>query len=328
MLSGLNVSNTLQVLVIIVNYRTANLTVDSLRSLEKERQTTSHFQVVVVDNASNDNSVAILEAAIEQQGWHWVSLIASENNGGYAYGNNLVIRAVLDSPEPPAYFLLLNPDTQVRSGAVQALIDFMEQHSEVGIAGSSFENADGTPWLIAFRFPSILGELESSLRLGLMTKILSSWVIAQTMENKESQVDWVPGASMIVRRQVFETVGLMDEAYFLYYEETDFCLQARRAGWSCWYVPQSRVMHIAGQSTKITQRDTRPPRLPQYWFNSRQRYFVKNHGRLYASVTDFIWILGFISWKVRARLQNKPDMDPPYFLLDFLRNSLQIKSRN
>lgn len=326
MSSKLTFNKSIQVLVIIVNYRTAHLTIDCLHSLDRERKEPPTFQVIVVDNASNDDSVAVLQQAIEQYGWvSWVSLIASDKNGGYAYGNNLAIRAASDSSELPAYSLLLNPDTQVRPGAIQALIDFMEQHSEVGIAGSSFENEDGTPWPIAFRFPSILGELESGMRLGLVSKILSRWIVARTMEDKETQVDWVPGASMLIRRQVLETIGLMDENYFLYYEETDFCLQARRAGWSCWYVPQSRVMHIAGQSTNLTKRNVRPPRLPQYWFDSRKRFFVKNYGWIYAILADLMWLSGFISWRVRRVIQKKPDLDPPYLLYDFLRNSLLLR---
>ena len=131
---------------------------------------------------------------------------------------------------------------------------------------------------------------------------------------------------MMIRREVFESIGLMDEEYFLYYEETDFCLQAKRAGWSCWYVPDSRVMHIAGQSTGVTDRNAAPKRLPQYLFDSRRRYFVKNHGFVYAVCTDLVWSLGYTAWSIRRVIQRKPDTDPPYFLADYLRNNVLFKA--
>ena len=145
------------------------------------------------------------------------------------------------------------------------------------------------------------------------------------MSNQQEQVDWLPGASMMVRRQVFESVGLMDDEYFLYYEETDFCLQAKRAGWSCWYVPESRVMHISGQSTGVTVKNEVPKRRPQYVFDSRRRYFIKNHGLLYAAIADAVWLLGFSLWRLRRAIQRRPDPDPPHLLGDSLRNSVFLK---
>ena len=130
---------------------------------------------------------------------------------------------------------------------------------------------------------------------------------------------------MMIRRQVFESIGLMDEGYFLYYEETDLCLQAKRAGWSCWYVPESKVMHIAGQSTGVTDRTHAPKRLPQYVFDSRRRYFLKNHGFFYLLATDVIWTVAFCTWRLRRILQRKPDTDPPYLLWDRIQNSALFK---
>lgn len=315
------------VLVVIVNYRTAKLVVNCLRSLESEVKAYPGTQVAIVDNASGDDSLEIIGSAIEQEGWSsWATLMPSPINGGYAYGNNYAIRPALASENPPAYYWLLNPDTVVRPGALTALIDYMQAHPKVGIGGSSFEEANGEPWPIAFRFPSILSELDGGIRLGIITKLLSQWSVVRWMTDQPTQVDWIPGASMIIRRQVFESIGLMDEDYFLYFEETDFCLQAKRAGWACWYIPQSRVMHIAGQSTGVTVRTDKPKRLPQYWFDSRRRYFVKNYGRLYAAATDLVWVLAFLLWQVRRVIQRKPDCDPPQLLQDFLNNSALFKA--
>lgn len=312
--------------VVIVNYRTAGLTIDCLRSLVSEVRSLPGTRVIVTDNASGDGSVEKIQAAIETEGWgDWASLQPLERNGGFAYGNNAAIRPVVESPNPPPYILLLNPDTIVRPGALKALVDFMDSHPDVGIAGSRLEDPDGTPQRSAFRFHSILSELDFGLRLGIVTKLLSNWVVAPPVSDEVGQTDWVAGASMIVRREVFETAGLMDEEYFMYYEEMDFCLQAKKAGWSCWYVPPSHVVHLVGQSSGVTDTKRPPKRLPQYWFDSRRRYFLKNHGWLYAAVADAAWASGFALWRLRRIIQRKPDPDPPNYLGDFLRNSVFLK---
>jgi hypothetical protein len=315
-----------RLLVVIVNYRTAGLTIDCLRSLDSEVRSLPGTRVIVTDNASGDGSVEKIQAAIETEGWgDWASLQPLERNGGFAYGNNAAIRPALQSPNPPPYILLLNPDTIVRPGALQALVNFMDSHPDVGIAGSRLEDPDGTPQRSAFRFHTVLSELDFGLRLGLVTKLLSNWVVAPPVSDETCQTDWVAGASMIVRREVFEAAGLMDEEYFMYYEEMDFCLQAKKAGWSCWYVPPSHVVHLVGQSSGVTDTKRPPKRLPQYWFDSRRRYFLKNHGWLYAAVADAAWASGFALWRLRRIIQRKPDPDPPNYLGDFLRNSVFLK---
>ncbi|HIK13879.1 MAG TPA: glycosyltransferase family 2 protein [Leptolyngbyaceae cyanobacterium M33_DOE_097] len=313
-------------MVVIVNYRSANLVVNCLRSLQPELPTLPNMRVVVVENDSGDDSLDTLKGAIATEGWsEWATVLPADYNGGYAYGNNFAIRPALASPNCPPYILLLNPDTAVRPNALKALVDFMDKNPKVGISGSSFEDGEGKPWSIAFRFPNVLGELDGGLRLGVVSKLLSNFVVAQEMKGVPCQVDWLPGASMMVRREVFDDIGLMDEGYFLYYEETDFCLQARRAGWLCWYVPDSRVMHIAGQSTGVTSKNGPPKRRPQYWFDSRRRYFLKNHGFLYAATSDALWIAGYSLWQLRRVVQRKPQADPPMYFSDFVQNSVFFK---
>jgi len=313
-----------RLLIVTVNYRTAHLVIENLRSLAREIPHLPPTKVAIVDNDSGDGSVEKIGAAIAAEGWgDWATLMPSSVNGGFSYGNNYAIRPALRSPNPPDYYLLLNPDAQVRPGALQALIDFMDKHPKVGIAGSSFEKEDGGLWPYAFKFPNILGEFERGFRLGIVSKLLAPWRVVQIMDQtKEQPIDWLPGASLIIRREVFDSVGLMDEGYFLYYEETDFCLQTKRQGWEIWYVPQSRVMHILGQSTGVTAINQRPKRLPQYWHDSRRRYFLKNHGWFYAAIADASWVLGFGLWRVRRILQRKPDNDPPKLLRDSIQNSV------
>ncbi|MES2890003.1 MAG: glycosyltransferase family 2 protein [Pseudomonadota bacterium] len=315
-------------LIVIVNYRSGRLVADCLQSLEPEVRANPGTQVVVVDNCSGDGSADVIAQHIQtQQAAGWAELVRAELNGGFSYGNNVAIRPSFHSAAPADYYWLVNPDTMVRPGALRALLDFMTARPRVGITGSSLEDENGEPWPWAFRFPSVWSEIDGGLRLGVVSKLLSRWTLARKMGAEPEQVDWLPGASMMIRREVFQSVGLMDESYFLYYEETDFCRQARLAGWDCWYVPQSRVMHIAGQSTGVTVKTDRPKRLPAYWFESRRRYFVKNHGRLYAVVADLFWMGAYALWRLRRLIQRKPDTDPPKHLIDFFQHSALWKSR-
>jgi GT2 family glycosyltransferase len=226
------------------------------------------------------------------------------------------------SVSPLEFVLLLNPDTLVRTGALRALLDFMDSHPRAGIAGSRLENRDGSPQHSSHRFHTFWSELESGLKLGVISKLLGSRVVSPAPVDVTHSTDWVCGASMIIRRRVFEDIGLLDPGYFLYFEEVDFCLHARKAGWECWYVPESRVVHLEGQSTGIMGTRTTQLRRPRYWFQSRLRYFQKNHGILYACVADVIWAASFAAWRVRRVLQGKADTDPPHMLWDFVRFSL------
>lgn len=317
-----------QILVVIVNYRTGKLAVDCLASLAGEVEANPALRVVVVDNASNDGSAETISAAIAASGWSaWAELVVSPVNGGFAHGNNTAVRRALAGFDPPDLFWLLNPDTQVRPGAVASLAAFFEDNPKAGIAGTLIQEADGRPWRFAFRFPSILGEFERGIRLSVVTRLLDNHRVLRPMGDAPELADWVSGASMMVRRKVFEDAGLMDDAYFLYFEETDFCLAARRAGWTCWYVPDACIMHIAGQSTGVTASDTGRRRLPRYWFESRRRFFVKNYGRGYAALADFAWLAAHLLWSGRRLLTGRPNDDPHHLLNDFLSVSALTKGR-
>jgi len=311
----------LDVAVVIVSYRSAPLTIDCLRSLEEERSTPGlTIRVVVVDNASGD--MLALERAVAEHGWRsWVSLVQAPRNGGFAYGNNLGIELAY-SLRPPAYVYLLNPDTEVRPGAIGALVRFLEAHPDVGIAGSSFENQDGSEWPIAFRFPTLLSELDSGLQFGLVSRLLRRWVVARHMSHTSQPVDWIAGASMLIRPAVLETSGGLDESYFLYFEETDFCFRARRAGFRTWYVPESRVMHIAGQSTSVTERNLAPKRLPAYWFESRRRYFALAFGVRKAIVIDVVALLAHSFGSIKRIALGRTGTAVPHFIRDLVRHSV------
>ena len=308
--------------IVVVNWRSPEMTVAALQSLQSHLEDIEDLRVAIVDNDSQDGSANKIRGAVEQRGWsRWVTLIEAPRNGGFAYGSNVAIRAMRSRGALPDFVMFLNPDTIVRPGALRILVDFMHTHPNVGIAGGCSEDADGTSQFCCFRFPNALGEFGHYLRLGIFDRLAASIITRIGIPEHERQVDWVSGAAMIVRRSVFEDVGTLDEEYFLYYEETDFTLRARRAGWQCWHVPQSRIVHFVGQSSGVTKRDWPPQRLPDYWYESRRRYFVLNHGLTYAVLTDVLVILAHGMWSLRNLMRKNRERASPQFVRDFLRNS-------
>jgi GT2 family glycosyltransferase len=324
-LASRNVSD-IYVAVVIVTYKSAELTVDCLRSVEEERPTPGlRIRVIVVDNASGD--APIIAQAIEKNGWSsWVTLVVAPENKGFAYGNNVAFQHACQD-KAPAYFHLLNPDTLVRKGAIGELVRFLEANSAVGIAGSSFENPDGSDWPFAFRFPSLLSELDTGIRLGLVSRLLRPWVVSKRMDQVPQPIDWIAGASMMIRSSVLDSIGGFDENYFLYYEETDFCFRAKAAGFPTWYVPSSRVMHIAGQSTKVTDRSGVTKRLPGYWFESRRRYFAVTHGVGYAMAVDIVVLLARAIGVLKQMMLGRKDQGIPYYIRDIFKHSV-LHSKN
>jgi GT2 family glycosyltransferase len=213
----------------------------------------------------------------------------------------------------------LNPDTIALPGALAELVKFMDEHPQVGIGGGRAENRDGTVRRSVFRFHSLLGELEGQLRVGIVSKLLSRWTVAPPVPDVPVQADWVSGASMMVRREVFETAGLLDEGYFMYFDETDFCLRAKRAGWQTWYVPASRIIHLVGQSSGVTGAMRAAKRRPKYWFDSRHRFFLRHYGPVMTLLADVAWAVGFAISSVIQKVRGKPRTDPPWLLWDFIR---------
>ena len=304
--------------IVIVSYKSAALTVDCLRSVAAERETSPlRLRCVVIDNASGD--APVVAEAIADNGWQgWARVVVAPRNGGFAYGNNLGLKE-LERDGRVDFVHLLNPDTVLRAGAVDALIDFLGAHPKAGIAGGIFENGDGSEWAIAFRFPTLLSEIEQGVKLGFVSRLLARSRVSMRMGSTSAQVDWVAGASMMIRREVFSRIGGLDEAFFLYFEETEFCHRAKAAGFEVWYVPASRVVHIAGQSTKVTERNAGPRRLPAYWFYSRRLFFTLTHGAAYAALADLCALAAGGLGLARATLQRRTHENVPHFLRDLLR---------
>jgi GT2 family glycosyltransferase len=316
----------LDIAIVIVTYKCAALTLESLKSVDAERSSAGiRIRVIVVDNASEDAKE--LAAAIELNNWSsWVTLVTAPRNGGFAYGNNLGIQRAY-ATGTPAYVYLLNPDAQVRSGAIASLARFLESHPEVGIAGSSFETLDGSDWPFAFRFPGLMSELLQGIEIGALMRLFDRWVVARPMSRVAQPTDWICGASMMIRPSVLACIGGMDENYFLYFEETDFCYRAKQAGFPTWYVPDSRVMHIMGQTTTVTAISAGPRRLPDYWFESRRRYFAVTYGIGKAIAIDVVSLVANSAGLIkRIALRRHP---VPHFVRDLIKHSvLWPRNRN
>lgn len=315
----------MQLQTILINYKTPDMTLKSLAAFMREVGDRPGVAVTLVDNASQDGSVEQLAEEIRLRGWEdRVSLVESDHNGGFAYGVNL---GVQNSPpgDRPDFIYLLNSDAFPDPGSVDVLLDFLIGNPEVGIAGSFIYGDDGVPHVTAFRFPSLWSEFEGSMKLGLLTRLLSQRRVSiEPMPTESTRVDWLAGASMMIRSEVFDEVGLFDDRFFLYFEETDFCHRARRSGWDTWYLPSSRVVHIGSVSTGMKKLDEP---MPHFWFDSRAHYFRKNHGRFYLTWANLIWILGFSLYRLRCQVQRKPDSARPGMLRDFIRSIFKL-SRN
>jgi GT2 family glycosyltransferase len=308
----------MRLLAIILNYKTAAMTVRSLESLVPELREIEGARAVVVDNDSQDGSFEHIRAHVANRGLcDLVEVVASGHNGGFGAGNNFAMRRALASADPPAYVYLLNSDAFPEAGAVRALLDYMEGHPDVGITGSYVHGTDGVPHHTAFQFPSALSELEGSLQLGLVSKLLADHVVALPIPEATRQVDWLAGASMMMRRQMLEEVGLFDETFFLYFEETDLCRRAALHGWPTVYVRESSVTHIGSASTGLGD-ETR--RMPQFWFDSRRHYFLKNHGPRGLWLANAAFLTGHSLFRLKRLLKGDRAPLRPQLLRDFVRH--------
>ncbi len=252
--------------VIIVNWNTKDLLcqcIDSLTQTLKKIDT----EVFVVDNGSIDESVAVVRQKFPE-----VRLIENPDNMGFARANNQAIS--LSSGE---YLLLLNPDTQVKDETVLKMLSFMDAHAKAGLVGAQLLNADGSKQNSIANFPSLATEL--------LNKSLLRWLFPEKFPGKEwdyfgpIEVDSVIGACMLVRRETVEQVGLLDEEYFLFLEETDWCYRMKKAGWKIYHIPQAEILHFQGKSAEAEKGKARIE-----YYRSRYHYFRKNRGSFQSSV--------------------------------------------
>jgi GT2 family glycosyltransferase len=248
--------------ILIVNYNTRELLRTCLESIIAETLGIN-YEIVVIDNNSNDGSRELL-----QQKFPSVRTIYNEGNKGFAAANNQGIKIAKGR-----YILLLNSDTKVLAGAIQSTLKFMDAHAVSSIVGCKLLNADGSLQPSLMSFPSVWNLFTESFFLYLIfrrTKLFGGYHMTHFKYDTVCPVDVVKGAFMMIRRELFERIGLFDESYFMYTEETDFCYRAKAAGAGIFYYPSAAIIHYGGGSVKNIER-----LLEQY--HSTQVYFLRKN---------------------------------------------------
>jgi GT2 family glycosyltransferase/serine acetyltransferase len=308
-----------KIAAVFVNYRTAEMTIQAVRALLAELEPLGPHRVYVVDNDSQDGSYERLSAAAEAHGWGArVAVLAAPLNGGYGYGINFAVRHALSTATPPDYVYVINTDATPEPGSLARLLAFMEARPEVGLAGSRVRGPDGVTQGAAFRFPSILSELEERAAFSVVSRLLREHIVAMPVPAADELVDWLPGTSMFIRRAVFEDGLYFDEGFFLYFEEVDFARRLRDAGWRASFVADAPISHVGSVSTGLGERTRR---LPDYWFDSRHRYFLKHHSAAYTAAADAAFVLGYLIYLAKRAALRQPEPLRSHLLRDFLRAS-------
>jgi len=273
--------------IVVLNLRTSDMTIDCLRSLDGQVEPGQDL-VVVVDNGSGDGSVERIRSAARDRGWEeWVKVIASAVNVGFPAGCNIGIRAACADA-----YLLLNNDTIVLPGAMRALRQALEQHREAGIISPQLQWPDGEPQANCRRYISPITEFLHAAATGPFTKLLKRHDMVLPVPDGPAEAQWLCFAAALIRREVFEEIGLLDEGYFNYFDDVDFCRRTRQAGWTVLSWPEAKVVHLMGRSQSVESDRSARRRRPAYFYASRARYFTKFYGRGGLWVTNLLWILG------------------------------------
>ncbi len=241
-------------------------------------------EIIVVDNASTDGTPERVREAFPE-----VRLLVNPVNRGFPAANNQGMAIARGR-----YFLLLNPDTRVLDRAIEFLVAFADTHPEAGVVGPQLLNPDGTVQSSRRRFPTFWTALFESTwwQPYAPRQILRRYYVLDRPDDETQEVDWVTGAAMLVRREAVEQVGLMDEEFFMYAEEMDWCRRIRAAGWKVFYYPAARVIHYGGRSS-----DQVPAVQHLAFQRSKIRYFRKHHGPI-AAVALRAFLIGQYLWQI------------------------------
>jgi N-acetylglucosaminyl-diphospho-decaprenol L-rhamnosyltransferase len=278
--------------VVIVSWNTRALTTACLASLPAAAGRTS-WDVVVVDNASSDDSVAAIRS-----GFPTVQIIANATNIGFAAANNQGIRA-----STGRYVLLLNSDTLAAPGSLEVLVAFADAHPRAGVVGPRLENPDGSFQTGPTPFPSLWTELLSVTGIGRRLTYRGYPSRREAVSLTAQPTDYVVGACMLARREAIDQVGALDEGYFMYSEEPDWCWRMRQTGWETWFTPAAVITHLGGQST----RQVREAMLVAL-YRSKVLFFRRHRGAASAAALTgvFVAVSG-----IRRLLRRILRLDPP-----------------
>jgi len=244
--------------IVIINYRTPKITLDCLASLAIQIDDVPETRVVLIDNASGDDSAPQLRSAIETNHWsRWIQFIESPTNRGFAGGNNLGIAACGDCK----YILLLNSDTIAQPNVLRRCFDAMEADATIGVLSSMLLNPDQSVQNTARKFPTPVRQTLCSLRLPWLLPKTFGWADTEdaTWDRRtvRRNVDWVGGAFMMIRGEIIRQIGALDEAFFFYGEDAEFCHRVQTFGWKVRYDPSSSVIHLGGASSDPQRLESR-----------------------------------------------------------------------
>lgn len=240
----------------VVNWNTHDLLANCLETVEQNKGALD-VEIIVVDNASSDGSQEMV-----QKRFPHVILVENQENLGFARANNQAL-----AQSQGRYILLLNSDTLLQPGSLLAMVSFMDSHPEVGIVGAELINRDGSIQVSWAEFPGILSEI-----LGINFRSRKRY--PSQNGNLAYQVDWVGGACLLIRHSAMEQVGSLDERFFMYSEELDWCYRTRQFGWLICYLPGAKVVHLGGQSSRLASR-----RMKAELYRSKLMFFCKHYGR-------------------------------------------------
>lgn len=297
--------------VIIVNYRTADLAIQCLESLVPQLSA-GERQAIVVDNCSGDGSAQILKDWIAANGaGNVVRLLEAERNAGFSAGNNVGIRAV-----EAEFYLLLNSDTIVRPQALLTLLETAAREPQAGLVSPRLEWPDGTPQQSCFRYPSPASEFIDAAQTRPVTALLKPFDVPMPVSDAAVHPQWTSFACVLLRRAVINDVGPMDDGFFMYFEDIEYCRRARKAGWDIVHDPAARVVHLRGGSSPVKKRTMERKRLPRYYYKSRTRYFYLAYGWAGLTLANLLWSLGRLVSRSREIIERKDPGVPDKQWLD------------
>ncbi len=281
--------------VVIVNYNTAELTIEATYSVLRNTDS-KDVVVVVVDNGSRPDSRKALVSEFDQL--ENVYLIESKTNGGFSSGNNIGISSI-----DANYYVLLNSDAQFLSKDTLPLLMSHFEEKETGLVGPRLVDQEGTHYVSRFRNHSWKTELISAAKTSLIDRLLGNKTIAIT--DNDTPPEWLSFAFVVIRKEVFEDIGLLDENFFLYFEDADFCFRSQKNGWSLVYCDRVTGLHKRGKSSNLKTKQANLSRLPKYFYYSRTRYFLQNYSKPYLIIANIAWHTGaLISWLRRLTMNS------------------------
>jgi len=282
--------------IVVINFRTAGLVRNCLAALGPELEEVD-ARVVVVDNFSNDGSADEIAEWL-RTGPLWKSrifLIRSPSNAGFSGGNNTGV-AAFDAD----HILLLNSDTLVREGALKAMLAASAREKDAGIIAPRLEDEDGTPQISCFRTHSPLSEFLYAAETAPLDRLFSFAVVPTPVSDRPVGCDWVSFACVLIKRKALDDAGPMDEGYFMYFEDADYCRALKKLGWRIVYEPSARVVHLRGGSSPVKSSLKAKKRPPAYYYAARTRYFRKAFGPFGLYAANFLWLLGRGVARLRA----------------------------